>query len=95
MNPATPEGAEVYVDQIAQHMTKVFHTYIKKQRKKHGEYIFPAMLNVCSRLVVAAVRTFPPNEQQTVLKEFAALVAQRYSLAGITTPEEKRIITLN
>lgn len=93
--PASPEAAEALCDQLAQRMAKVFHIYIVKQQKKHGPYVFPALLNVCSRLVVAAVRTFPPNEQQQALKEFAALVAQRYSLAGITTPEEKRIITLN
>ena len=93
--PKSPQAAEAYVEQIAKHIASVFHKYIIKQRKIHGEYVFPAVLNVCTRLVIGVVKTFPPGEQVQVLKEYAALLAARYNNDGGPAPEEKRIITLD
>jgi hypothetical protein len=93
--PKTPEAAERYVEGIATHIANVFHKYVIKQRKIHGDYVFPAVLNVCTRLVVGVVKMMPINEQIPTLNEFAALLAQRYRADGGPAPEEKRILTLD
>jgi hypothetical protein len=95
MPPTSMAQAEAQVEVIAEEMAKVFNRYIKKKQKQYGMICMPAVLNVCTRMAVAAVRTMPLDDQQQTLKEFAALTAQRYALAGITTPEERRIIVPN
>jgi hypothetical protein len=92
--PKTEEAAEKYTKQIAEHIASVFHKYIIKQRKIHGDYVFPATLNVCARIVVSVVKMMPANEQIATLNEFAALLAHIYRGGG-PPPEEKRIITLD
>lgn len=86
------EEAEARIETLANDMAKLFNKYVKKQQKRNGFITMPALLNVCTRLVVGAVRTFPPAEQDEVIKEFAKVLAHRYRLAGVSTPEESKII---
>lgn len=86
------EALEAQAEKIANEMGVVFERYVKKKQKQYGGITMPALLGVCARLVVGAVRTFPEQEQQPVLKEFAVVLAHRYRVSCATDEKSPIIV---